>query len=210
MPKIKRDPSYKEKTKTVKINESTHDKISSVKEDIKRESKENINLDVAIMAGMLWREATKITENGDVITFHIRFVEFRENMMAFEVGIYPVSKYDDVEYASRMIDPERVVIRDDKIRVLFDYPMSHVVEEAHEKQGGFTRKEVLRIVGEGYKKIYDDEAKTMTSIGESPFRDNRGRSDGDHGIYGHVIGDLWLEGFSFDKKTGILRLCIGS
>lgn len=199
-----------DKQKTIKISWITHDRLSFLKENAKAERKENVSFDEMIMAGLRWRDAVKPIETDAELRFNIGFYEFRDNMKEFEVGIYPVLNYADPEYVNMMIEPDRVVIHDETIRVLFSYPFSHTVEETCNKEGGFSRANILKIVGDGYKKIYDEEAKTMKTVSESRFRENRGCSDGVHGVYGHIIDDLWLEFLVYEKKTGILRLGIGS
>lgn len=194
------------KNKTIKVGWLTREFLQFVKEH----GDNKLTFDEIIMRSIRWRNAVIIIENDKTSMFRVNFIEFREDMLDLEVGEFEVAKYDDEECVKRMIDPDRVVIQAEKMRVRFSYPLSHVVEETHERAGGFRRVDVLRIVGEGYARIYKEEAETMTNVTKSPLRDNRGVSNGKHGIYGHVIDDLVLETLSYNKREGVLELGIGS
>ena len=85
----------------------------------------------------------------------------------------------------------------EEIIIHFDYPLSSPVDLKFTHSCGFTRKDFYNAVRKGYKKIYKKE-------------DNPGRVfEGQYGIWGHDLCDLYLEGFT-EKKPGYFILSVGS
>lgn len=82
-----------------------------------------------------------------------------------------------------------------KIRVRYDYPLSHDVTYEFEADtaAGFTRAHLAKKVAEGYQRIYREEDEAVGDPGTvNPMMLNRASSVGPHGIWGHYIGDLVL------------------
>jgi hypothetical protein len=67
-------------------------------------------------------------------------------------------------YNGQLINPESIVIPDNKIHIIFDYPMINITSiSLNSKTGnGFTLKELINSVKNCYKYIYEEEAKTAT------------------------------------------------
>ena len=100
--------------------------------------------------------------------------------------------FEDKEVRENLINPNKVVIKDEKITMNITYPLSIEVNRVLEKKGGFTRMDVFKRIYEAYKQIYDEEEK------------------GKYGIWGHYIGDLVIESVSYDQKEKMLYMFIGS
>lgn len=93
---------------------------------------------------------------------------------------------------------------EDDITINFDYPLSNPVKEDFQSDDGFTRHDLWQAIHDGYTKIYDEEDEAVGdpgTIGEnSPPNSsafnmiNRSTSQGPHGIWGHYIDDLYIEG----------------
>ena len=69
-------------------------------------------------------------------------------------------------------DLNLVVTSEVDIKIRFDYPIKEAVEFDFHHDGGFTVKDVVVAVQEGYKRIYDDAEK--------------------YGVWGHEMEDLFL------------------
>lgn len=110
---------------------------------------------------------------------------------------------------NHLIKPDEVVITETKINIKFEYPLTNPVTLSFVNPGGFTRFDFFRCVYEGYLNIYKEEESADEDPGMVPGMLNRARSDGPHGIWGHVIEDLFLEGVE-DKGDGNFELFIGS
>lgn len=69
----------------------------------------------------------------------------------------------------------------------------------------------MNAITETYRKIYETERQTSTiKEGYIPGMWNRITTDGVHGIWGHVIGDLVLTKVIVNETTGIITLGVDS
>ncbi len=125
-------------------------------------------------------------------------VEFTEGIIEFNImefledenlpGTIKVISYDDGFTRNHIIDGEQVVILDKEIIIQFDYPLNKEVYFMYENESGFTRLDLFQCIFEGYKKIYD----------------------GTYEIWGHSLGELYLEGVWYFRRERTLHLRIGS
>lgn len=115
----------------------------------------------------------------------------------------------DASYDDELVQPYTIVITHDEITISFDYPLSNPTRMTFTNPGGFTRFDFFRCVYEGYKKIYEQEEAADGDPGMIPGMLNRASNNGPHGIWGHVMEDLYLEGV-YDEGDGNYRLAIGS
>jgi hypothetical protein len=97
----------------------------------------------------------------------------------------------------------------ERIWITFDYPLSQPNTREFFKPGGFTLYDFYQAVYEGYVKIYAEEDGAVGDPGLIPGMLNRARSQGPHGIWGHGIEDLFLEGFR-EGVPGEYELGMGS
>jgi|GEM_PF-5995397 len=118
---------------------------------------------------------------------------------------------------SMLINPDEVIINQDDIKITFDYPLSHKVtkEFSDDNGGGFTRHDIWQAVHDGYQEIYDEEDAAVCDPGivgatlSGPICVNRAESNGPHGIWGHSMDDLYIEGV-VEKVLGEYELIMGS
>ncbi|MFW9822714.1 MAG: hypothetical protein ACFFE4_07260 [Candidatus Thorarchaeota archaeon] len=124
-------------------------------------------------------------------------------------AIPKVIDYADEILRNQIIDPDEVLIHDEKIEIRFTYPLSEEVLLEYEQNGGFSRKLLFRIIYEEYRKIYDEEEQVGDpGIYENLY--NRRESEGPYGIWGHYLDDLYLEIIRYDPKKKVVNLDIGS
>ena len=97
-----------------------------------------------------------------------------------------------------------VVIESPEIVIEYTYPLSGKWYFEFRREGGWTRKSLIDQICEQYHAIYDEENGT-SSVKEQSCAEagqgtliNRVQTDGKYGIWGHVIGDLVLEGVSVE------------
>lgn len=118
--------------------------------------------------------------------------------------------FEDKEARDNLINPNEVVIKDEKITMTITYPLSVEVRLPLEKKGGFTRLDVFKNIYEAYKRIYEEEEKSVGDPGSYDNLYNRKKSEGKYGIWGHYLGDLVIESVTYDPKEKVLDMFIGS
>ena len=95
-----------------------------------------------------------------------------------------------------------------KIKVRVDYPLNNPA--VFELAGPVTVKAFISFVAQTYQRIYREEQETSTvEAGLVPGMLNRNHTDGRYGIWGHVLGDLYLEGANLGDD-GVWDLRLGS
>lgn len=113
---------------------------------------------------------------------------------------------------------DEVVIKDEDIKIVFDYPLNGEFLFDFHSDNGFQRKQLVELIAQTYQKIYDEENATIQEQQVIPIETriekgglmNRNQTDGKYGIWGHDIGDLWLEGIEYNPDTKTVCLSIGS
>ena len=118
--------------------------------------------------------------------------------------------YADEELRNQIIRPDEIIIPDEKITLRITYPLSVELLYEYEQKGGFSRKDLFKIIYEEYKKIYDEEEAQVGDPGTYERLYNRKKSGGPYGIWGHYLEDLYLEFIRYDSKTRTVYLAIGS
>lgn len=116
--------------------------------------------------------------------------------------------YNEKEIRDKIINPDDIVIKEEEIEILFDYPLSQTVLMKFHSPKGFSRIYLWKCIYDGYKKIYDEEEEDCGKVGFIEGTYNRKPSDGRYGIWGHVISDLCIEGIY--NREGIIELVMGS
>ena len=108
--------------------------------------------------------------------------------------------------------PNEIVIPDTTITVRINYPLRTAVTESFSQEGGFSRKALVHAIRAMYERIYAEEDKsTAIPVGTvSANVMNRNTTDGVHGIWGHVLEDLWLEGIQYHPSQKLVTLSIRS
>lgn len=104
---------------------------------------------------------------------------------------------------------DQIVIKYPEIQIEFDYPMANPMTKTFASPGGFTRKELARVICDTYHQIYAEEDQAVGHPGRHGSLINRAQSHGPHGIWGHDIGDLYLERV-YQEQGNRFSLFIGS
>jgi hypothetical protein len=92
---------------------------------------------------------------------------------------------------------EMIVATTNRISIRFDYPLTHSVILQFNGKTPWRLSDLLDSIAEGYVKIYDEEDETRTLPAQAPLDSilvNRPKTDGKHGIWGHILNDLFIEG----------------
>ncbi len=108
-----------------------------------------------------------------------------------------------------LVDPNEKVTDLERLNITFDYPLTTPVVIGFSNAGGFTRMDLFRVIYEGYKSIYDREEIACGKTDNIPGMLNRQTSGGPFGIWGHYMGDLFIEAVEI-YDDGTVELGMGS
>ncbi|KKM95138.1 hypothetical protein LCGC14_1191200 [marine sediment metagenome] len=118
--------------------------------------------------------------------------------------------YEDEKIRVSLIKPNEVVIEEEELTMVINYPLSVDARLDFKKKGGFTRIFIFKSIYEAYKQIYEEEDEECGDPGTYNNLYNRSRSEGKYGIWGHYLEDLVIESVSYDPKRKELYMFIGS
>ena len=93
------------------------------------------------------------------------------------------------------IDPKEVILPKGKYELKIDYPLSNPYETMILcKDPGITRRMMINLIVGCYREIYktEDSSATIDPNQENGMLLNRVKTNGQYGIWGHVIEDLSL------------------
>ena len=123
----------------------------------------------------------------------------------FEGSCVRVVDYKNKQVLKKLINPDKIITTSKGIAIKFDYPLTNSATFIFTREDGFTRKDFFKAIYEGYDYIYLSEKDP----GIIPGTCNRTYSEGQFGIWGHVIKDLFIEGVvKINRNT--FELLIGS
>jgi len=102
-------------------------------------------------------------------------------------------------------------------KFVYEYPLDNPVETEHPFTAATTVMDLLRFGQADYEKIYAEEDATAPVAAQDSQKlangltlMNRTTTKGKHGIWGHVLNDLWFEGIHIDLDTKTVTFDIGS
>lgn len=102
------------------------------------------------------------------------------------------------------LNPEEEILPAGEYHLVINYPLSRSYKESITFSNPVKRKEIAEIIVNAYNKIYKVEDKTSKrSISHIPGMLNRVHTDGDYGIWGHDLGDLYLHSIYVDENNVI-------
>ncbi len=154
---------------------------------------------------------------GELIS-SVSFQVKTDNTEDFEDGTIPWASIENPEEdLINLVDGDEIIIPDNKIIVIIDYPLTNEYRFELESMKGFSRKQLLIEVSKNYFKIYEEEEKSATiktiPVEKRTKMYNRNKTDGKYGIWGHDIADLVLSEIEVYKSSNgeiILALFIES
>jgi hypothetical protein len=149
----------------------------------------------------------------DAIDFSVLASE--EEREHFDNGIAPwiniVSREAEVE---GLIDPDSLALNYPNAKIVFDYPLANPTTRDISTSGeGFSRRELVELIGRFYEEIYEEEEASATtktlSMSERKIM-NRNQTDGIYGIWGHDLDDIALSGVEVRRTAnGEIILILG-
>ncbi|WP_316834450.1 hypothetical protein [Pedobacter nutrimenti] len=158
---------------------------------------------------------SKRTDSLGALLSVIRYEIATENTKDFEDGIIPWASLEKPELdIPHLVDKGKVVIPDNHVTVIIDYPLNKEYRFDLTSPSGFTRELLLREISKHYYQLYQEEeetAKTKTvPLKERKELYNRNQTDGKYAIWGHDIADLVLTEVKVYKNSeGKILLQLG-
>jgi hypothetical protein len=160
------------------------------------------------------RQPDNVGELLTTISFNVK----TNNKKDFENGIIPWASIEKPENEiAQLIDRNKIVIPEDKLTIIIDYPLTNEYRFDLQSKNGFTREQLLKEISKNYYKLYDEEEKSATiktiPVDKRTTMYNRNQTNGKYGIWGHDIADLVLSEILVYKATNgqiILSLSIES
>nr|WP_147664666.1 leucine-rich repeat domain-containing protein [Candidatus Prometheoarchaeum syntrophicum]QEE17782.1 Leucine Rich repeats (2 copies) [Candidatus Prometheoarchaeum syntrophicum] len=118
-----------------------------------------------------------------------------------------VGFFGDPELKDHLLDPDKIVINEQVIKIEFSYPLKHSTVREYIKVGGFSRVFLAQCIFEGYASIYNEEEAAVGNPGHYKNLYNRRTSNGPYGIWGHDMGDISIiyAGYSPTEQLCWLR-----
>lgn len=146
-----------------------------------------------------------------VISFEVK----TNNKKDFENGLIPYASIENAKLEIPDLDKkDEVVIKENSIKIIIDYPLTKQYEFTLTSKMGFTRKQLLSEISAHYFKLYEEEEKTATiktiPIDKRTTMYNRNQTNGKYGVWGHDIADLVLSEIQvFKSSNGEIILMLG-
>lgn len=139
--------------------------------------------------------------------------EIKADKKDFENGIQPWVNIEKSEIElPNLINKNEVVITEEKITVIIDYPLTNIYKFDLISEKGFSKELLVQEITKEYQKLYKEEEKTAT-IKTVPMKErtmyNRNQTNGKYGIWGHDLADLALSSIQVYKENGNLILTLG-
>lgn len=145
-------------------------------------------------------EKSYTRKNNDSLGTLIKTISFNvktDDTKDFEDGVIHWANIEnpekDIPY---LIDKDKVVITESRIKIVIDYPLTNEYKFVLESKNGFTRQQLLKEISKSYYKIFEEEENTATiktiPAAKRTKTYNRNQTNGKYGIWGHDIADLVL------------------
>ena len=146
------------------------------------------------------KEKASIEKNIDSLGDLISKIEFKvktNNFDDYKEGYIPwiTIEHPDNDL-KQLIDKDKIVINENKVTVIVDYPLTNEYRFDLISNHGFTKDQLVKEISKNYHKIYEEEETTATiktiPIDKRTTMYNRNETNGKYGIWGHDLADLVL------------------
>lgn len=147
------------------------------------------------------REQQASEKNADSLGAFITRIDFKvktDNVTDFKEGFIPWVELEHVDKdLKQLIDKDELVISDNKVILIIDYPLTKEARFELTSNNGFTREQLVKQISEKYHQVYQEEETTATNktvpADKRTTLYNRNQTDGKYGIWGHDLADLALD-----------------
>ena len=121
-----------------------------------------------------------------------------------------IEQYDEYKSVIEHLKPEEEILPAGVYTLKIDYPLTNAMYDTCSYDKPITREQMVNWIVNSYRYIYHMEKKTSSiEEGRVPGMLNRSETDGQFGIWGHVLGDLDLHTIYVDENN-IITLGVDS
>jgi hypothetical protein len=119
------------------------------------------------------------------------------NLTDYPEGFIPFMEIEHPEKSiKQLVNKDEIVVKDDTITLIIDYPLTNEYRLKINSKNGFTRRELITAISKAYYKLFSEEEATATvktiPVEKRTAVYNRNQTNGKYGIWGHDIADLVL------------------
>lgn len=165
------------------------------------------------------RKSAEIETNDDLVEL-VSTIEFsvkapNDTINEDGNGIIPLISMESPEnYLTNLIDADQIVIIDKSITLIIDYPLDNPATFDLTSENGFSKKLLIQKISEKYHEIYIKEEYSAsiktTPMGERKGLINRNKTNGEYGIWGHDLSDLYLTYIEvYKNQKGKIHIILG-
>jgi hypothetical protein len=139
----------------------------------------------------------KRTDSLGVLLDTVDFQVKTNDLANYPDGVIPWINLDKPDKdLLQLVQKDEVVIHQNKVTVIIDYPLTNEYKFTLTSDVGFTRARLVKEISRAYYKIYQEEEATA-SVKTIPVKErtttyNRNQTNGKYGVWGHDIADLVL------------------
>ena len=157
----------------------------------------------------------KKSDNLGELISTILFQVKTENKKDYKDGLIPWASIGKAkQYIPNLYKKDEIVIKENLIKIIIDYPLTNQYEFTLTSNKGFTRQQLLSEISLHYFKLYEEEENSATvktiPIDKRTIMYNRNQTNGKYGIWGHDLADLDLSEIQvFKAANGQIILTLG-
>jgi hypothetical protein len=139
----------------------------------------------------------KNTDSLGILIDTVRFIVKTDDTADFNSGFIPwIDIAKPEKDVPQLMDKDIVAIKENKVTIIIDYPLTVAYRFTLKAGSGFTRERLINEISRTYHKLYKAEEASAT-VKTTPADQrttvyNRNQTDGKYGIWGHDITDLSL------------------
>ena len=154
------------------------------------------------------KETNYLGELINTISFNVK-----TDNSEFENGIQSWASIEKPQNdLKNLIDRNQIVINENIITVIIDYPLKNEFRFDLKSTNGFDREKLLLEISKHYYELYKEEEKTAT-VKTLPMEKrtmyNRNETNGKYGVWGHDIADLVLTDiYVYKNESGKIILAL--
>jgi len=144
------------------------------------------------------KASEKNTDSLGTLITQINFNVKTDNLTDFKEGFIPWIELEHPDKdLTRLIDKNEIVINENKVTLIMDYPLNKECKNKLTSSNGFTRDQLEKEIRNKYHQIYDEEESTANvktiPVNKRTTMYNRNQTDGKYGVWGHDLADLVLD-----------------
>lgn len=151
----------------------------------------------ALLSRLEQQSAEKTYDRLGTLLTTIAFNTKANDLTEYPDGLMQGISLERPDKAIKKLDGKNdIVITQDTVTLLIDYPLTRECRLKINAKNGFTRAALVQAISKAYYQLFDEEEATATiktiPAAQRTTTYNRNQTNGKYGIWGHDIADLVL------------------